>query len=164
MDRITEYENARHELLQKLTGDQNALQGQIDEKLAEIRTLWRKHAEQFHQSEKDKVAVQITALQHEIKPIEHEIKELDRRMEDARQGRAPELQAAHMRAMQAPGIEVENAAREAERQVRQLLDAPEIKDAVAALHASVLNKEHVHHVVLEAVGLADLPRRIVAAA
>ena len=164
MDRITEYENARHELLQKLTGDQNALQGQINEKLVEIRTLWRKHGEQFHQSEKDKVAVQITALQHEIKPLEHEIKELNRRMEDARQGRAPELQAAHMRAMQGPANDTQDAAAEAERQVRQLLDTPEIKDAVAALHATVLNKEYAHRVVLDAVGLKDLPRRIVAAA
>ena len=156
MDCITEYENARHELLQKLTGAQNALRGQVNEKVAEIRTLWRKHAVLIHRGEQDKIAQQITALQHEIKPIEHDMKELDRRMEDVRQGRAPELQALHMRAMQAPANDAQAAAADAERQVRELLDAPKIKDAVAALHATVHNKEYAHRVVLEAVGLKDL--------
>lgn len=165
MDAQTTYEAARVALLEKLTGEQNAIKTELEATrrlLRDLNTERANAAQMLRLKEVHAISADISELQAQAKELEKQVAAYDRRLEDARQGRAPELQAAHMRAMQQPVTEAQAAIHEAERQVRKLLDVPEVKEAVAALHSLVHNKGYAYRVVLESVGLDDLPGRIAA--
>lgn len=165
MDAQTTYETARVALIKKLTTEQNTIKTEAEATRRLVRDLNTervKATQMLRFKEVDRISGDISKLRADVSVLEQKVKDYDRLLEDARQGRAPELQAAHMRAMQQPVTEAQAAIHEAERQVRKLLDVPEIKEAVANLHALVHNKGYAYRVVLESVGLDDLPRRVAA--
>lgn len=141
-------ETTRIELIEKLTGEANANQREIDRMRQEVKDLNTRRADltqKFNHVEAKKVAENIPPILESIKACETKAAEFEFKLKNAREGRASELYSLTFKANHELQVHRQQASDDAERAFKAQI-TQEARDIMQRLASS--NPDHARRILL----------------
>ncbi|MHB0991540.1 MAG: hypothetical protein ACYC3O_03260 [Burkholderiales bacterium] len=148
------YESERVTLITRLTDERATLTAKVSDLTQRVRDLKTEHdalLDRFQHKAAEQVLLRHNETRHEISVLQQQVAKMDRRLEEARQGRSPELAGAVVRRQAAELSQRLKTLAHAEQKLKAVI-ADHLRDVWQAV-ADYSNADHATSQVLAALGV-----------